>query len=345
MPTRDKVLLGLSLSSLSLVLAAFIFNLNTAARLALIFAGVAGTIGFARNAMPSAMTWLGLTGRVEGRVAHSFIHRSCPKCGRELEHSCKGCGRWLIDADESFCWNCGIKYWWAVLHEESGKERLDEWKSSSHKLIDAGSTRTVWTLVCSITQVPVDAVVSTDTADGAMKGEVAVHLFAMGGSGIEAESMAAVAGRRDVEGDGEARESWITNAGTLPAHHVIHLPLVGRSLSAGEVEKAVLDVLALAAEEGLASVALPLLGTGRGEMTHEVATLEIYRAVLRWQEAPATSVKDIIVIFREEDEAVRFREVVRKADATAKDLDTPSEDPPDLVQSVQAPPGVTTPDS
>jgi O-acetyl-ADP-ribose deacetylase len=79
-----------------------------------------------------------------------------------------------------------------------------------------------------------------------------------GGAAIEQEAMA--------KGPIEIGTAVSTTAGVLKAHRVIHAAVMGQDLQTGAdlIVKATRSSLSVAEKEGLASVALPALGTGVG---------------------------------------------------------------------------------
>src|SRR5436309_4676158 len=104
----------------------------------------------------------------------------------------------------------------------------------------------------------VDAVVNAANNHFWMGSGVAGALKARGGAAIEREAMA--------QGPVEPGECVVTSGGRLPARHVIHAAVMGQDLrtSAGIIELATRNALALADARHLASIAFPALGTGVG---------------------------------------------------------------------------------
>lgn len=277
----------------------------------------------ARLALPPLWQWVRTTGKAEAEFVHSFEHRSCPRCGRKLIDHCKQCAAMLIRPNDGFCWNCGIKYWWAVRREEHGKEILGEteWRSA-HRLRELDDGRVIFDVVASVSRIAVDALVSTDKSDGQMSGQVGVHLYAIGGEGIETESIAAVraenpAGRE--QSFPRTGEAWRTGAGALPAHHVVHVAMVGLQVQVEDVRTAIGNCLRVAAlaQPPVRSIALPVLGTGRGNLTMSEAAQAFELAFADWAHTEASTLKEIVIIFREEEEALEFRRAleVRRPDA------------------------------
>jgi len=103
-----------------------------------------------------------------------------------------------------------------------------------------------------------DAIVNAANSELWMGGGVAGAIKSRGGAVIEQEAMAL----------GPVREGQcvITTAGSLRARWVIHAAVMGPDLRTSEalIARATQNVLVVAEENRLASVALPALGTGVG---------------------------------------------------------------------------------
>ncbi len=109
-----------------------------------------------------------------------------------------------------------------------------------------------------IARLDVDAVVNAANDHGWMGSGVAGAIKRAGGDDIEVEAMGTAPRRPGT--------AWATAAGRLPARHVIHAAAMGQDLrtDAGLVESATRAVLAVARDLGVATLALPALGTGVG---------------------------------------------------------------------------------
>jgi O-acetyl-ADP-ribose deacetylase len=109
-----------------------------------------------------------------------------------------------------------------------------------------------------ISQQTTDAIVNAANNAFWMGAGVAGAIKARGGQKIEDEAMA--------QGPVEPGECVITSAGRLSTRHVIHAAVMGQDLqtSAVLIEAATRNALALAANQGLTSIALPAFGTGVG---------------------------------------------------------------------------------
>ena len=105
---------------------------------------------------------------------------------------------------------------------------------------------------------PTAAIVNAANNEFWMGAGVAGAIKALGGAQIESDAMA--------QGPVEPGECVVTAAGRLPARFVIHAAVMGQNLktSATLIERATRNVLTLAEELRLASVAYPALGTGVG---------------------------------------------------------------------------------
>jgi O-acetyl-ADP-ribose deacetylase (regulator of RNase III) len=110
-----------------------------------------------------------------------------------------------------------------------------------------------------ITTMAVDGVVNPANSLGIMGGGVAAALSRRGGPTIqrEAMSLAPIA----------VGAAVVTNAGQLPAKHVIHAPTMeqpGTKVGVENVRRATRAALLAAAHHGMELIALPGMGTGLG---------------------------------------------------------------------------------
>jgi len=137
-----------------------------------------------------------------------------------------------------------------------------------------------------ITALDVDAIVNAANNHFWMGGGVAGAIKRKGGAEIEAEAVR--------QGPKPVGESVVTGAGSLPARHVIHAAVMGQDLQtdASKVRRATQTALERAKELGIATVALPALGTGVGGFPlAEAARIMIEEA--RKHLAGETSVREI----------------------------------------------------
>ena len=109
-----------------------------------------------------------------------------------------------------------------------------------------------------ITDLDVDAITNAANDHLWMGSGVAGAIRSRGGASIEAEAVA--------QGPVPVGSAVATSAGQLPALHVIHGAVMGQDLRTdlGTVARTTRSVLQLAGEMGLATLAMPLLGTGVG---------------------------------------------------------------------------------
>lgn len=249
-------------------------------------------------------TWATTAGMMQGAFVHSFEYVRCPSCGRRLADECHLCHAVIVRDDDAFCWWCGSKYWWAVLREERGRAPIPEWRSRAHPVNGMPDGKRVWTLVASVTQIQVDAVVSTDLTTGRMAGEVGVSLYAIGGDQIEEASMREAGTSRGI-GD-----VWLTEGGALPVDHVVHVAIVGHMPGLDDVRNAVVNCLRCADNAGATTLAIPVLGTGRGVLTLRVAARAFSSALQEWKTSPVEALTDVIVVVREDEEARQFRDIL-----------------------------------
>jgi len=150
-----------------------------------------------------------------------------------------------------------------------------------------------------ITAQDTDAIVNAANNHFWMGGGVAGAIKRRGGDAIEADAMR--------QGPVEPGECVITSGGRLQAKHVIHAAVMGQDLqtSASIIARATRNVLALADERGLTSIALPAFGTGVGGFpldecarimidvirAHDANTLRLVRLVLFGKPAYDTFVR------------------------------------------------------
>ena len=102
----------------------------------------------------------------------------------------------------------------------------------------------------------VDAIINAANNDLVLGGGVAGAIRTRGGSAIQTECTA--------KGPVKVGEAVITGAGELPAHHVIHaasMALGGRTTT-GSLQSSMDNAFRLAREQGIATIAIPAVGTG-----------------------------------------------------------------------------------
>jgi O-acetyl-ADP-ribose deacetylase (regulator of RNase III) len=126
-----------------------------------------------------------------------------------------------------------------------------------------------------ITVLPVDAVTNAANDHLWMGAGVAGAIRRAGGASIEEEAVS--------RGPIPVGEAVATGAGRLPARHVIHAAVMGQDLRTdlARVAATTRSVLELAEGMGLASVAMPLLGTGVGGLDLDDVASTMAREVAR----------------------------------------------------------------
>jgi O-acetyl-ADP-ribose deacetylase (regulator of RNase III) len=126
-----------------------------------------------------------------------------------------------------------------------------------------------------ITDLPVDAITNAANDHLWMGAGVAGAIKRRGGPSIEAEAVS--------KGPVPVGTAVATGAGGLTARHVIHAAVMGQDLRTElrTVATTTSSVLDLADSMGLASVAMPLLGTGVGGLDVEEVASTMAREVAR----------------------------------------------------------------
>jgi O-acetyl-ADP-ribose deacetylase (regulator of RNase III) len=148
----------------------------------------------------------------------------------------------------------------------------------------------------------VDAVVNAANNQLWMGGGVAGAIKRRGGQEIEREAVA--------QGPIEIGASVATKAGALRAGHVIHAAVMGSDLTtdAEKIGRATLSALRLAADMGLASVALPALGTGVGGFPLEECA-RIMRGALTQHVSEGTTLRTVEFVLFGRDAYAAFAQV------------------------------------
>jgi O-acetyl-ADP-ribose deacetylase (regulator of RNase III) len=149
-----------------------------------------------------------------------------------------------------------------------------------------------------LTVLFVDAIINPASPDGAMAAGVAGAIKKAGGDEIEKEALS--------KAPIEHGSAVVTGAGSLPNLHVIHATTAGGAdgeSSAELVKGAVLASLGAAEELGAASIAIPGMGTGAGNVSPQESAAAIVEGI-RVHEAK--SISDIILIDRDEEMVQAF---------------------------------------
>jgi O-acetyl-ADP-ribose deacetylase (regulator of RNase III) len=156
-----------------------------------------------------------------------------------------------------------------------------------------------------ITECAVDAIVNAANNHLWMGAGVAGAIKRKGGRGIEDEAVR--------QGPIAVGEAVVTGGGSLKARYVIHAAAMGQDLmtNADLIRHATVNSLKRATELGLASMALPALGTGVGGFpVHEAARLMIdaTRSLLR--STPQTSLTRVQFVLFTSDALQAFEEAL-----------------------------------
>ena len=139
-----------------------------------------------------------------------------------------------------------------------------------------------------ITACAVDAIVNAANNQLWMGAGVAGAIKRQGGQVIEDEAVR--------QGPIPVGEAVVTGGGSLPAHYVIHAAAMGQDLltNADLIRQATIHSLKRATDLGLASIALPALGTGVGGFpVDEAARVMIEATCLMLRTTPQTSLTRI----------------------------------------------------
>jgi len=158
-----------------------------------------------------------------------------------------------------------------------------------------------------ITTLKVDAIVNAANNHFWMGGGVAGAIKRKGGAAIEAEAVG--------QGPQPVGESVVTGAGSLPARYVIHAAVMGQDLQtdAAKIRRATQTALERAKELGIATVALPALGTGVGGFpVSEAARIMIAEA--RAHLAGETTVREITFALFGQDAYDAFKQELARTE-------------------------------
>jgi len=160
-------------------------------------------------------------------------------------------------------------------------------------------------VVGDITEQHVDAIVNAANPQLTHRGGVAGAIVRKGGRGIQEESDAC----RPVPVGGVA----VTSAGALPARYVLHAvgPRWGEGGEARVLSSAVSAALLRARALGLASVALPAIGTGRSGYPVDQAATVLLSAVFSLVSAmPDGPIREVRVVLLDAHRAEVFARVL-----------------------------------
>jgi O-acetyl-ADP-ribose deacetylase len=166
-------------------------------------------------------------------------------------------------------------------------------------------TTTLEVLQGDITECAVDAIVNAANNHLWMGAGVAGAIKRKGGRSIEDEAVR--------QGPIAVGEAVVTGGGSLKARYVIHAAAMGQDLmtNADLIRHATVNSLKRATELGLASMALPALGTGVGGFpVHEAARLMIDATCRLLRNTPQTSLTRVQFVLFTPDALQAFEEAL-----------------------------------
>jgi O-acetyl-ADP-ribose deacetylase (regulator of RNase III) len=158
-----------------------------------------------------------------------------------------------------------------------------------------------------ITECAVDAIVNAANNHLWMGAGVAGAIKRKGGQVIEAEAVR--------QGPIPVGEAVVTGGGSLKARYVIHAAAMGQDLvtNADLIRHATMNSLQRATDLGLASVALPALGTGVGGFSvHEAARVMIEATCTLLRTTPRTSLTRVQFVLFTPDALQAFEEALTR---------------------------------
>ncbi len=158
-----------------------------------------------------------------------------------------------------------------------------------------------------ITECAVEAIVNAANNHLWMGAGVAGAIKRKGGQVIEAEAVR--------QGPIPVGEAVVTGGGSLKARYVIHAAAMGQDLvtNADLIRRATMSSLQRATDLGLASVALPALGTGVGGFSvHEAARVMIETICTMLRTTPQTSLTRIQFVLFTPDALQAFEEALTR---------------------------------
>jgi O-acetyl-ADP-ribose deacetylase len=158
-----------------------------------------------------------------------------------------------------------------------------------------------------ITACAVDAIVNAANNHLWMGAGVAGAIKRSGGQVIEGEAIR--------QGPIAVGEAVVTGAGLLKARYVIHAAAMGQDLvtNAGLICQATLNSVRRATDLGLASIALPALGTGVGGFpADEAARVMIEATCNALHSMPPTSLQQVLFVLFTADALEAFEQALAR---------------------------------
>ncbi len=155
-----------------------------------------------------------------------------------------------------------------------------------------------------LTEAPVDAIVNAANEHLAHGGGVAGAIVRAGGRSIQAESTA--------KAPIKSGEAVITGGGRLPARFVIHAvgPRGGQPGADALLERAVVNSLRVAEENGLKSIAFPAISTGIFGYPLEPCARIMTRVCSEWLADPDHGVAEIRIVLYDRGAYAAFEEAL-----------------------------------
>jgi O-acetyl-ADP-ribose deacetylase (regulator of RNase III)/predicted RNA-binding Zn-ribbon protein involved in translation (DUF1610 family) len=252
-------------------------------------------------------------------VQFTFEASACPECGSALLTECNRCGEPILFPAEGHCEFCGVPQPWAPERLATPRRtRGRSWTDTPRdgrigaKQVNIGGRGTLWLIEGDVTEFAVGAVISDDDVEGRMWTQVASAIKRAAGEDVEYRSM-----RKRPYALGDA---WKTESGGLEdVQTIIHVALMDRrgNTKIEHVERCIENAFAIAARDGLESVALATIGTGSHGVDPDEWLTCVARVVVDFlyrQEAAAAAPLAILVVLYEPES---FRETFHRFEEAA----------------------------
>ena len=155
-----------------------------------------------------------------------------------------------------------------------------------------------------ITESDVDAIVNAANNHLWMGAGVAGAIKRKGGQAIEAEAVS--------KGPVRVGDAVITDAGELPARHVIHAAGMGTDLQTSPeiVEACTRASLEVAEENSLGSIAFPAIGTGVGGLDVKLVASRMLEACMAHLQTSASTLTRIEFVLFSDADLAAFQEAL-----------------------------------